>query len=266
MNSRAVALNDLDIVAIIESAPGGGRLTESSAPCNRPAVDPANWLANNKFNTAFDYYELLVPVQTVSITHALLATASNLVFSSIGLSITIKGTQADRDIVLYAHGLGYVPTYMVAYNGARLPAGMHTIIRGSGTTSQRSRAISHWADTTNIYLREHCTSGDVDLEADTLSYQVLIFTRPARDPLVQDLLSYNDTTGVALIDHGRVRSDRHYLRKAIAAESSFDINLGATMDLNDGFVRVVTGGVIFDEPGYGGSWAGPPFVPVSGVY
>lgn len=264
--TRAVALNDVDVVAIIDSAPGGGDLTDSTALCNRPAIDPANWLANNYFNSAFDYYELLVPVQTVSITHTVLATASTLVLSIVGLSITIKGQQDDRDIVLYAHNLGYVPTYMIAYNGGRLSAGQHVVIRGAGTTSQRSRCVSHDADATNIYLHEHCTSGDVDLEADTLSYEVMIFNRPVRDPDLP-LLSYdNSGTGVALIDHGRIRSDRHYLRKALAAETSFDINLGPTMDINDGFVRVVTGGVVFDEPGYGGSWAGPAYVPVSGIF
>jgi len=265
--TRAVALNDIDVVAIIDSAPGGGDLTDSAALCNRPAVDPANWLANNYFNSAFDYYELLDSVQTVPITHAALATASNTVFTSIAFSLTIKGQNDARDIILYAHNKGYVPAYMIAYNGARLPAGMHTIISNPGTTSQGSRCMSHCADETNIYLHETCTSGDIDLPAITLNYEVMIFNRPERDPDLP-LLSYdNSGTGVALIDHGRIRSDRHYLRKALPSESSFDINInGPTMDINDGFVRVVTGGNIFDEPGYGGSWAGPAYVPVSGVF
>lgn len=262
---RAVFLNSRGVVAVIDDAPGGGLASDASAPRNRPAVDPGSWLANVHFQSDCDQYQQAAAVQTVSVTHTSLAGAtSSTTFAVDGSAIVTNGQERDLDILLYAHGQGYRPPYMISYLGARLPSGTCVQTQGSGGTS-RSRTVSHWADATGVYLHEHATSAAAALDAITLTYEIRVFAIPAADPAAK-LASYLNSTGVVQLGKGKVPSNKRYLRAVLSGESSFDINLGATMDVVGGRVRAVTGGVAYDDPSYAGSFAGPAFVPVGGVF
>lgn len=264
--TRAVVFSDVGtgVVAIIDDAPGGGAYTDSAALRNRPAVDPANWLANVKFQSDLDYYELAGSVATVPVTHALVAGKDVTYSGSFGYNLIyhVYGQTVVTDIPILTHSLGYVPSYMIALGGSRLPAGIPTQV---GPDHGAGRLVSHWADATNIYLHEIAFSGAADLPAQTLTYQVMVFNQPAADSSVPPL-HFDATAGVMKLGRSKVRSDRHYLRKALSGETSFDINLGTTGALGNGAVKVVTGGVVYAEPGYSGSFTGPAFVPVSGVF
>lgn len=266
--TRAVVFSDVGtgVVAIIDDAPGAGAFTDSGALRNRPAVDPGNWLAKVKFQSDLDYYELQGSVQTVSVTHTLLAgnTATYSNYFGYNLVYYVTGQTRVLDIPIFAHGQGRIPLYKIALGGSQLPAGIPTQLgAGDGT----GRLVSHWADATNIYLHEIAFSGaaGVDLSAQTLTYQVMVFDQPTADPAVPPL-HFDNVSGALKLGRGKVRSDRHYLRKALAGETSFDINLGSTGALGGGSIKVVTGGVPYAEYGYSGPFTGPPFVPVSGVY
>lgn len=264
--TRAVVLSDVGtgVVAIIDDAPGAGAFTDSAALRNRPAVDPGNWLAKVKFQSDLDYYELVDTVQTVPVTHAALAgkEVDYPGYFGYNLIYRVYGQTVVTDIPIYAHNKGYVPSYMIALGGSRLPAGIPTQV---GPDHGAGRLVSHWADASNIYLHEIAFSGAADLPAQSLTYQVMIFAQPVADPDVPPLL-FDATAGVVKLGRGKVRSDRQYLRKALSGETSFDINLGTTGTLGNGAVKVVTGGVAYTEPGYSGAFAGPAYVPVSGVF
>jgi hypothetical protein len=263
--TRAVILSDVGtgVVAIIDDASGGGAFTDSAALRNRPAVDPGNWLAENKFNSELDYYELVGSVYTTTVTHAALTGGlTQNIEVAYNAYLRIYGQHRQTDIPIYTHGLGYVPSYMIALGGSRLPAGIPTQV---GADWGAGRLVSHWADATNIYLHEDAFSGSTTLAAQALTYQVMVFAQPVADPDVPPLF-FDNATGVLKLGRGKVRSDRHYLRKALSGESSFDINLGVTGALSNGAIKVVSGGNVYAEPGFTASFPGPAYVPVSGVF
>lgn len=272
MTGGRVVFSGLDICAIIDHAPGTvdiDTVCDPAADCNRPAVDPGSWLDKVFFHSDCDYYQLSGSLTTKTVTHAALAgktTTSPPPVPDGGPipSIEYYGDARTTDILLVSHALGYVPKYMVAYAGRRLPAGLLIqSVTGSG-----DRILQHYATSTGIYLREFAFSGPAstgDLPAITESYQVMVFVTPTADPALP-LRGYDDASGVLQYGHGKVRSDARYLRQVLAGESDFDFNLGPTMGLANGGCRVVTGGVATNQNGYSGSFSGPAYVPVGGVF
>lgn len=264
MTGGRVVFSGLNICAIIDHAPGTvdiDTVCDPAADCNRPAIDPGSWLDKVFFHSDFDYYQLAGNLVTVPVTHAALAGKDGATSSTIP-QLVYYGDARTTDILLLAHGLGYVPKYMIAYGGRRLPAGFK-IQELTGC----NRIVQHFATTSGIYLREFAFSGSSsqDLPAMSASYEVMAFTVPAADPALP-LRGYDEASGVLQYGHGKVRSDAHYLRQVLAGESNFDFNLGATGMLGNGGCRFVSGGVATDDNGYSGSFAGPSYVPVGGVY
>ena len=64
------------------------------------------------------------------------------------------------------------------------------------------------------------------------------------------------------IGRGIVDSDKAYVRTVLAGESSFDLDLGRSIDIKAGRTRYVSGGIATTEAGYTGSFAGSSFKPI----
>lgn len=238
-------------VAIFDEAPGGGDPADPNALRNRPLNSPAAWLANVRFHSDFDYYQVAVGPTTVNINHPAIAGTTRTIMVNTP-TVTVDGQSVVTEHTLLAHNLGYVPRFMVTYNGALLTPG--TLVQ---TATARSRRITPFATTTHIKLFELGISSADTLAAVARSYSVLVF----RQPTIENdyLLDFDPVSGRVIIGRGKFDSSRKALRQAAAGDSPFDIALGPTIDIANGAVRsVLPDGTVFSEPLYNGSFAGSP--------
>lgn len=253
------------IVACYDETPGGGDPQDINAPRNAPALDPASYLDKITWHSSLFQYEIAYGPTVVTVNHP--AVAGIVVYHGViwnagsfssttpaGVAFAVAGQVVTTDHLLVTHGLGYVPKVMVVYNGSMLSMGQVVQISG-----QTSRTVTIYATSSGVYLREVAISSDVSLPATSLNYTVLIFRNPTPNPL-KKLFQYA-VSGLSLAK-GIVDSSKKYLRRTGVGDSPFSLNLGPTIDAENGGVRYATGGVVVSEPRYTGSMAAPPYVQV----
>lgn len=259
-----------NIVACYDEAPGGGNIEDINAPCNAPAKNPHLHLSRVYWHVDFFQYELAMPLQNKTVAHTSLAGktlyygtsgASGLINGftnppSEGIYVESRGNIRVQNITLVTHNLGYIPTFYVAYAGRMMPCG--SLIQDQG---DRGRFVSAFATSTIIGLKETAIASDVALSAVNRSYQVLVFRNPATNPALPLMGLQSDGANI-WIGRGKVDSKKQYLRRTLALESNFDLDLGRTADYRGGGVRIASGGVVTDFGPYDGSFSGAPFLSV----
>lgn len=258
-----------NIVACYDEAPGGGNIKDINAPCNGPAKSPHLHLSRVYWHIDFFQYELAMPLQNKTVAHTSLAGktryypahgsgapgSGSATRPSQGIYLVATGEMRATNLTLVTHNLGYVPAFYVAYGGNMMTSGTPVQVQGD-----RARFVSAYATSSIIGLREIAVSGASALSAVSRNYQVMVFRNPTVDP-ARPLMGLNPDGINITIGRGKVDTSKQYLRRVLEDESSFDLDLGRTIDLRSGGVRVRSGGVTIDEF-YDGSFAGSPFIPV----
>lgn len=259
---------DHGIVACFDEAPGGGAIFDINAARNAPAKTPADHLDKLIWHSALYQYEIAAGPVDVTISHTALATKDTWHTVSTGgydfggsapvgstIGFRNRGDVRVSDILLYTHGLGYIPKFMVALDGRRVPDGFIIQVDTNGG----HRRVSMFATTTGIYLRESAISTDINLVAVSKTYRVMVFRTRAPDP-AKALWS---GSGAAMqLARGIIDTTRRYLRRTGAGDTPFALNLGRTIDIKNGGSRSASGGVVVSDPRYNGTMAAPPYVSV----
>lgn len=260
-----------NIVACFDETPGGGAMFDINAPRNAPAKSPHLHMDKIVWHSDFFQYESAPTPTEVSIIHAALAgfskyytidpsnnwvNESNTVPSpQYGPPFHVTGQFRETDITLVTHNLGYVPIYYVAVDGHVLTSG--TRIQDQG--GSRHRYISAFATSSIIGLHEITASDTTTTATLTKTYEVLAFRAPVADP---NMPLFGKAGAVMTMSRGKIDSSKAYLRRTLPAESSFDLDLGRTLDIANGGVRIATGGTIISDDKYSGSFTAPPYVAV----
>ena len=260
--------DNADVVACFDEAAGGGDIHYLSSPCNAPAANPAAHLDKVIWHSALFQYEVAAGPTNVTINHTALATKDTWHTVSTGgynpagpspsgstIGFVVIGDVRTSDILLYTHGLGYVPKFMVALDGRRVPDGFMVQIDANGG----HRRVSVFATTTGIYLRENAISTDIDLVAISKTYKVMVFRTRAPNP---SLPLWSGNGSDMQLARGIIDTSRRYLRRTGAGDSPFALNLGPTLDVKNGGARSASGGVVVSDPRYDGAMAAPSYVSV----
>jgi hypothetical protein len=244
------------VASFVEPVPAASEteMLDIEAPCNAPALDPLSHIEQIAFHTDFNIYEVAID-QLVTLTHPAVPGG---VWGQVGapgvLTWTIYGGTSVTQQVLLEHGLGYVPLLMVAFEDSMVVAG--TIVQ---VATGLRRFVGAWADETSVGLSVCGYSSDQPLPAVERTYRVLVFRTPAPDP---SMPLFSGNTDGFQIGRGMVDSAAGYLRRDDST-SPLDMDVGRTIDIAGGGARVVTGGNVQDDPFYGGSFTGSPFIPVN---
>ncbi len=167
-------------------------------------------------------------------------------------TVVMRGQTVAQDQVLYPHGLGYPPRYMVAIGG-KLIQNCWPVQRVS---TDRIRTASFYATSTAIHCINHGTSSASDLAAATIDYELLLF-RPPLDGYDPDLPVFSASQGI--LAKGLINADDVLLRRSDDLDASpFDISLGSAVDIDNGSVRWFgpDGSVVSFGP-YGGAASAP---------
>lgn len=257
------------IAACYTEASGGGAMFDINAPRNAPAKSPVDHLDKVIWHPRCFQYEIAAGPADVTIGHSALATKDTWIVVSTGgyggnafdppvgssIGFVIQGDTRVTDILLYAHGLGYVPKFMVALDGRRVPDGFAV----QNDVSGGHRRVSIFANTFGIYLREFAVSTNTALPAVNCTYRVMLFRTRAPDPSKP---LFAGSGGALQLGRGVIDTTRRYLRRTGTGDSPFALNLGPTIDIRNGAARSASGGVIVSEPRYNGSMAAPPSISV----
>lgn len=225
-----------------------GEPSDRNAPRNAPLLNPVGYLPNILFCSDFDYFQVVVGPSGVTITQDGLATATNSI--PIGVyTYTLVGARAEGNYLLATHNLGYIPRYMIIYNGRLLVP--NTIIRNS---SGQVRVVTPYATSSQIRLHEVRLVNDSSMPAENYSYTVVVFKQPVASGSA--LMENDPTTGAVRMGYNKFDSSLRMLRRSgISGDTPFDIILQPYIDISNGRTRqVFPGGVIIDEPGYNGSF------------
>jgi hypothetical protein len=255
-----------DVFACFEEAAGGGATFDINAPRNAPAKTPASYLSSLIWHSSLFQYEVAAGPTDVVVNHAALATKdTHVVVSTGGLAIgafpptgssigfIIQGDHRVTDLLLYTHGLGYVPKFMVALDGRRVPDGFIVQVDGSGG----HRRVSVFATSTGIYLRESAISTSIDLASVSKTYRVMVFRTRSPNPA---LAMFSGSAGAMQLARGIIDTTRKYLRRTGSGDTPFALNMGRTLDIKNGGARSASGGVVVSEPRYNGSMTAPSYI------
>ncbi|WEK05784.1 MAG: hypothetical protein P0Y65_05875 [Candidatus Devosia phytovorans] len=255
------------VVACFDEMPGGGAVFDIDAPRNAPVKNPAQHLDKIVFHSDFDQYEIAAGPVDVSINHAALPTKTTVIGVSSGgggwgpvftpaVSVEIISDFRQTNTLLFAHDLGYVPKFMIALAGRRVPDG-YVVQNAAGSYRRR---VAFWANSTGIFVRDSASAAAVACPAITLDYRVLVFRNSEADP-AKPLFSGGPGEPLILA-RGVIDSSKKYLRRTGVGDTPFAQNLGRTLDCNNGSMASASGGVVITEAGYGGSLPAPPFISV----
>lgn len=257
-----------DVVACFEEPNEIGDPLDFDAPRNTPAKYPSDHLDKIAWHSDFFQYELAAPLSNVTISHPAMSGAVGGPYLELrglfggllaSISVDVWGNSGVSDHTLVTHNLGYVPLAMVAYEGRMLTPG--TIVQHE--SDGRYRWVCAYATSTIIGLREVRVTSSLNLgsplSAVSRTYSVLVFRESAT---VEGAPLLGTFGGNVVAARGRINSANQYLRRTVAGESDFDIDLARVIDVGNGRVRVTTGGSIISEPDYSGAYTGGPFVPV----
>ena len=249
-----------NVVACYTEPSLSGEVDDFDAPRNAPAKSPYAHLDRIAFHSRFFQYEVAIGPTRVDLTHPAVPAAATtwqapqFAMRPARITYTVYGQQLAGTQVLLNHNLGYVPLVMVAVNGAIAVSG--TIVQES---SSGRRFVSVYATGSQVGIAWCGYSGQIDLPAVLVSYDVLVFNTPAPNPA---LPLFSGDASQFQIGRGMIRSNQRYLRRRAAQETSFDFDLARTVDLANGGARIVSGGGVRQDPFYTGSYGGGPFVPV----
>lgn len=258
-----------NIVACFLEAAGGGNIQSINAACNAPAKSPHLHLSSVYWHSDFFQYELAKPLTTKTINHDSLSGRTRYYGTSTsdglkngsssppdtGIYISGSGAIRTDSITLLTHNLGYVPLCFVAYGGRMLTNGTLVQTQSGG----RSRYVGAFATSSIVGLLETAISTDDDLDDVSRTYQVLVFRNPDPD---SDRALFGKEGNNLVLGRGKIDTSRQYLRRVAAGESDFDIDLGRTIDIKGGGVRVATGGNKVSDSKYSGSFDGSDYISV----
>lgn len=263
---------DANIVACFEEASGGGDVFDLDAPRNAPAKNPIEHLEKVYWHSDFFQYEMLPPV-VVAINHTALdgfdrwygcttgltgagyATSAAVPLAA-GVPVRITGQSREMDITLYEHDLGYAPKYIIAAGNGSLGNG--TVVQGSLNGPRRS--VSAYSTSTKIGLFESALSTTTTLPATTITYGLFLFKEPDIDP---DKPLFGKVGDHLVLGRGKVDTRNDYLRRVLIGESSFDLNIGHTVEYTMGGSKQVIGDNSLVVGGYAGDFSGSTFVQVN---
>lgn len=259
---------DENVIAVFDEPNSSGSIEDYDAARNDPVKNPAQNISRVFFHTDFFQYELARPIQSVNVNHPALGGRSyfwgpvdqywiNSPIYTSAISYQVPGQTAVTETLLFSHNLGYVPLAFVAWNNRMLMPGVAVQVSGEGLT----RFVSFFSTTTGIYLREVYTSTESTLGGTNQSYQVLVFKVSEEDADLP-LMGIDETSNEFILGRGKINTINSYLRRTGAGDTPFAIDYGPTVDLNRGRARIVSGGVVTTETGYGGSFTGPAFTSV----
>lgn len=211
-----------------------------------PFDAPEDHLDRVWFSSTFDYYKI-AHHDTHSLTHSSVSGKS----TTIG-TVVMNGQTVAQDQVLYTHGLGYVPRYMVAIGG-QLIQNFHPV-QVVGT--DRIRCVSFYATETEIHCINFGTSSSSSLAAVTVDYDLLLF-RPPLDGVDPELPVFSAKQGI--MANGLISVDDILLRRADDLDASpFDINLGPAVDVDRGCpCWFLSDGTVVSFAAYAGSGVAP---------
>lgn len=246
------------VVACFDEPNTLGDIEDIDAPRNAPAKTPASYLTSLTWHSSLFQYEVAYE-GSVTINHAALAaktttiTANGFSIGGGGASVTtnIVGDVSATDYLLATHGLGFIPTAMVALSGRMLPSGFIAQTSGAGL-----RELAPFVTTSGVYIRDTSISGSSTLPGISLTYRVIVFNSPAPNPSLP--LFGGGPTSLTMA-RGIIDGSKKYAKQVAVGESPYSINLGPTLDINNGRARSATGGTVQTEPGYGGGLSAPAF-------
>lgn len=243
-------------VAVFEENGTAGDPEDPNSTRNAPLNNPVAHLPKVRFHNDFDYYQVHSDTPGIVVNHALVAAASTVVATQP--SITRVGQIVTTTINLLAHGLPYVPAYMIVSGGGLI--GQSSIIQ---TASGRIRRVSPFASETHIGLVDVGISSASALAAMNKTYRVIVFRQPVADG--DYLVDIDPANGVLSLGYDKWRGDLKQLRQAVLADASpFDVPLGRTSDIRNGTSRtVLADGTVFTSPNYDGSFTGSPSIQCS---
>lgn len=242
--------------AVFEENGTSGDPEDPNSTRNAPLNDPVAHLSKVRFHSDFDYYQVHSDTSGIVVNHALVATASTLVASQP--PITRVGQIVQTNINLLAHGLPYIPAYMIVSGPSLI--GQSSIIQA---TSDGLRRVSPWANSTHIGLFDVGISGANNLPAMNRTYRVIVYRQPVADG--DYMADIDPPNGVLNLGYGKWRGDLKQLRQAVLADASpFDVPLGRTSDIRNGTSRtVLADGTTYTSPLYDGSFTGSPSIQCS---
>lgn len=253
---RIHGFNAQNIVASWSEPNSDGDFRDIDAPRNAPAKNPVAHLDKVAFHSDFFLYEKLID-QVVTVSHPVIPTGMvswrpPAPYPSAGA--TIAGRVTETSHVLLNHGLGYTPIVVVSHLGVMLSCGSIVQTAAAGT-----RFVSVYADENVVGLGEGAYSSDVALPAVALNYRVVVFSTPEPDPA---MYQFSGNADHFQLGRGVIDSEKSYLRRVEPEESDLDMDLGRTVDISNGSSRVITGGNVYTDYHYNGSFTGGGFVPV----
>jgi hypothetical protein len=227
-----------------------------------PYDDPIANFGLVRFHSDFQYLSNSLRVNGISVSHASVAgvTGSGYTIPSSGGFATgpiANGQIVVTDKLLYTHSLGYVPQFMVLYNGAIVYGG--TCVQQTADRL-KARFVSAYATTTEIRLQDIGISNSDALPAASVSYDVLIFRDPS--PIGGDPL-YRNTPDEITLGYGRITSEQRPLRRAVGAEGFFYIPLDRTSDIRNGAYRTISPAGAVDLGPYFGSFFSAEYIKVT---
>lgn len=254
------------VVACFDEPNTIGDIEDINAPRNDPVKNPINYLSDITFHSDFFQYEIAAGPVDVSVSHGSVPTMTTLIGVNPGnggigiaippaVGINVVGNYVTTDILAFTHGLGYIPKFMVAYQGRRMPDGQ--VVQAA---SGYRRRVSAWANSSGIYLRDSGAVSAVSMPAVSVSYRILVFRESQANPALP--LFGGGPGDATIIARGVINSSKKYLRRTGVGDTPFAQNLGRTIDTNNGFLATASGGVVTAETGYGGSLTAPPFISV----
>lgn len=255
-----------NVVAVFNEPNTSGAIDNFNAGRNAPARLPGSNIVNTIWHSDFFQYELAMPIQSVTIEHP--AIAGRQIYWGFEqayngsnpnapeqIRYLVPGSVGTTNHTLIEHNLGYVPLAFVAWGGRMIMPGVPV----QTATQGRSRFVAPYITTSTIFLREIRNSSANTLSAVSRTYSIIIFRVPA---IQATRALFGKEGNNVVLGRGKIDTSKTYLRRTGAGASPFDIDLGRTIDLNNGRSRLVSGGNTITEDGYGGSFTGPSYIPV----
>lgn len=226
------------IIALFREAGTGGDEWNIDADRNRPAKDPAQWLANILFHSGLDYMEVEA-AGSATINHSSVSTTGGNA-ERMTRSTNFSWRRGVATHTLANHGLGYEPFALVAWGNNLLWPGMPVQTAGIG-----GRFVSPFVTTNLLRVREWSSiSGNLSSVSRTYTYFIIRRPRSFADNL---LWGVDPDTGVVTMAGGKFQSDRRYLQ-IVSGGTPFGLALGRTIDLNNGAARAYRASGTYFEP------------------
>ncbi|MET3899663.1 hypothetical protein ABIB57_003625 [Devosia sp. UYZn731] len=200
-----------------------------NAPLNSPAAN----LPSLYYHSDYDPMEVAVGPTDVLITHTAIPAGSGAPdAATINSQLVYGGYTQDRSLL--AHGLPYVPDFLVVVGTQTLHPGypvQYNALDG------RARCVTAYATATEIRIYETGIQTSSVLAAVNVTYTVIVLKRPPA-PVGSVLFEFDPVTGITTMARGKFSSNRRYLQ-IVAGGSPFGFPLGRTIDLANGTFRSV---------------------------